>query len=336
MDTTIGAELAEQVARALADSADVATLRAVEAGAFPEGAWAALDGLGLGAALVPEALGGAGLGLADAVPLLEALGRAGAPVPLAEGIGAAALLAAAGIKPPEGVLTFAAAGAPVPWGRHAAHVVLVDGARIALHEAASLRWAKGGNIGHEPRDTPVVEAAPLAEGTLPNAWGSDAARMMTAVIRSAQMAGALQAALALAVEHARTRKQFGRPIGAFQAVQQQLAVFAAETSAASVAAAAAARAVDAAGLADAGFEIGCAKVTAGEAAANGAAVAHQVLAAMGITEEHALHHFTRRLWAWREEGGTERFWSARIGALVQSTPGPLWAFLTSRDQEPAA
>ncbi|BDG75079.1 acyl-CoA dehydrogenase [Roseomonas fluvialis] len=340
----IGDELADQLARALSDASDVATLRAAESGAFPQAAWDALDALGLGAALVPDARGGAGLGFAEIAPLLEALGRAGAPVPLAEGIGAAALLAAAGIDVPPGVLTFAAAGVPVPWGRHAAHVVVVDGARVALHAAASLRWREAMNIAREARDTPTM-AAPIAEGTLPNAWGNDAARALTALLRSAQIAGALQGALALAVDHANTRKQFGRPIGRFQAVQQQLAVFAAETSAASVAAAAAARAADARGLADAAFEIGCAKVTAGEAAAKGAAIAHQVLAAMGITEEHALHHLTRRLWSWRDEGGSERFWSARIGALVQgapcgatvqSTPGPLWTFLTSRDQEPAA
>lgn len=345
MDATIAQELAEQVTRALADATDVVTLRTVEDGAFPRAAWDALDALGLGTALVPEARGGAGLGLGDILPAIEALGRAGAPVPLAEGIGAAALLAAAGIDAPPGVLTFAAAGAPVPWGRHAAHVVIVDGARVALHAAASLRWTQGTNIAREARDTPVATGAPTAEGTLPNAWGNDAARALTALLRSAQIAGALSAALALAVDHANTRKQFGRPIGRFQAVQQQLAVFAAETSAASVAAAAAARAADRRGLAEAGFEIGCAKVTAGEAAAKGAAIAHQVLAAMGITEEHALHHLTRRLWSWREEGGSERFWSARIGALVQgvpsgttvqSTPGPLWTFLTSRDQEPAA
>jgi acyl-CoA dehydrogenase len=336
METTIGTELADQATRALADAADVATLRALESGAFPQAAWTALDTLGLGGALVPEAQGGAGLGLADAVPLLEALGRAGAPVPLAEAIGAAALLAAAGIDPPPGVLTFAAAGTPVPWGRHAAHVVIVDGARVTSYAAASLHWRHGTNIARETRDTPMPAGAPIAEGTLPNSWGSDAARALTAVLRCAQIAGALQAALALSVDHANTRKQFGRPIGRFQAVQQQLAVFAAEASAASVAAAAAARAAAARGLADAAFEIGCAKVTAGEAAAKGAAIAHQVLAAMGITEEHTLHHLTRRLWSWREEGGSERFWSARIGALVQASPGPLWAFLTSRDQDPAA
>lgn len=335
MDTGIAAELAEQVARALADATDVATLRAVESGAFPEAAWAALDGLGLSAALVAEAQGGAGLGLQDVVPLIEALGRAGAPVPLAEGIAASALLAASGITPPEGTLTFAATGARLPWGRHAAHVVLVDGASVALHPAAALRLEPGGNIGHEPRDAATAVGAPIAQGTLPNAWGGEAALLLTALIRAAQIAGAMQAALALAVEHANTRKQFGRPIGRFQAIQQQLAVFAAETSAVAVAAAAAARAADQRGLADAAFEIGCAKITAGEAAARGAAIAHQVLAAMGITEEHALHHFTRRLWAWRDEGGSERFWSARIGAAAQQT-GALWPFLTSRDEESAA
>lgn len=336
MGASIGAELAEQVARALADAADVATLRRVEAGGFPDAAWTALKGLGLGAALVPEAAGGAGLGFADVAPVLEALGRAGAPVPLAEGIGAAALLAAAGLPVPEGVLSFAPAGAAVPWGRHAAHVVLVDGARVALHAAAGWRWTEGTNIAREARDVPVVAGAPLAEGVLPNGWGGEAATLLAALIRAAQIAGALQAALALAVEHANTRKQFGRPIGRFQAVQQQLAVLAAETSAVSVAAAAAARAADRRGLAGAALEIGCAKVTAGEAAARGAAIAHQVLAAMGITEEHALHHHTRRLWSWREESGTERFWARRVGALAQAAPGPLWHLITSRDEEPAA
>lgn len=336
MSTTIGTELAEQVTRALDDAAGVEVLRGVEDGAFPDAAWAALDALGLGGALVAEDRGGAGLGFLDVVPVLEALGRAGAPVPLAEGIGGAALLAAAGIEVPAGVLTFAAPGAAVPWGRHAAHVAVVDGARVALYPAASLRWTDGINTAREARDRPEIIGAPVAEGTLPNGWGGEAAMLVTALLRAAQIAGAMQAALALAVEHANTRKQFGRPIGRFQAVQQQLAVFAAETSAASVAAAAAARAADRRGLAGAAFEIGCAKVTAGEAAAKGAAIAHQVLAAMGITEEHSLHHLTRRLWSWREEGGTERFWSARLGALVQAAPDSLWTFITDRDEEPAA
>jgi len=283
--------------------------------------------------VVADDAGGVGLGFADVAPLLEVLGRHAAPVPLAESIFGSALLAAAGITPPDAALSFGAQHGAIPWGRHASHVALLDGARIALYPAAALHWEEAGNIGHEARDRARIIGAPDAEGVLPNGWGAEAGLLCTALMRSAQIAGAMQAALALAVDHANTRKQFGRPIGRFQAVQQQLAVFAAETSAASVAAAAAARAVDRRGLAAAAFEIGCAKITVGEAATRGAAIAHQVFAAMGITEEHQLHHFTRRLWSWREEGGSEAFWARRIGQEAQALPGALWPFITAREEE---
>ncbi|MBR0666816.1 acyl-CoA/acyl-ACP dehydrogenase [Roseomonas hellenica] len=330
MSEDLSAILQEQVARALTDATDVATLRALETGAFPQAAWDALEPLGLALALVPEEAGGAGLSLEDAAGLFLLLGQHAAPLPLAEGMGAALLLAAAGLPVPEGVLTFAAAGEAVPWGRHAAHVVLVDGGRVSLHPAGIA--TPGENIGREPRDA-LAPGPALEEGALPARFGAEA-RGLTALIRSAQMAGALQAALALAVDYANTRVQFGRPIGRFQAIQQQLALFAAEAAAASVAARSAARAADRRGLADAGFEIGCAKITAGEAAGTCAAIAHQVFAAIGVTEEHALHHLTRRLWSWREEGGTERFWAQRIGAAAQARGGAaLWPDITARDEE---
>ena len=316
MASEIATELAEQADRALTDAADVAVLRSLEAGAWPAATWDAMAALGLNGALVPEDAGGVGLGFSDVAPLLEVLGRHAAPVPLAEGILASALLAAAGITPPEGAISFGARRGAIPWGRH-----------------AGLAWDEAGNIGHEPRDRARIIGAPVAEAVLPNGWGAEAGLLCTALMRAAQIAGAMQAALALAVDHANTRKQFGRPIGRFQAVQQQLAVFAAETSAASVAAAAAARAVDRRGLAAAAFEIGCAKITVGEAATRGAAIAHQVFAAMGITEEHQLHHFTRRLWSWREEGGSEAFWAKRIGQEAQTLSGALWPFITAREEE---
>lgn len=329
MSESLASELATQIDRALADATDVAVLRAVERGEWPGAAWNAVAELGLGLALVPEAAGGAGLGFEAVATSLIALGRHAAPLPLGETIFGNALLAAAGVDVPEGVVSFAASGGAVPWGRHAAHVAVVDGATVSLHAVTS--WQNGENIGHEPRDRAVLGAA-IATGTLPNAWGTEAALLCTALLRALQTAGALEAALALAVDYANTRKQFGRPIGRFQAVQQQLALFAEETAAAVVAAQSAARAADQRGLAGASFEIGCAKVTTGEAASRGAAIAHQVFAAIGITEEHSLHHLTRRLWAWREEGGTERFWSARIGAGVLARGGAaLWPDITARD-----
>lgn len=332
MSDDLGTELATQLDRALADATDVAVLRAVERGEWPAAAWDAVAELGLGLALVPEEAGGAGLGFEAVAPSLIALGRHAAPLPLGETIFAGALLAAAGVPVPDGPLTFAASGQVLPWGRHAQHVVTLAGARVALHAAADMDWRAGDNIGHEPRDRGLCHAEPRAQGTLPNGWGTEAALLCTALLRALQTAGALEAALALAVDYANTRKQFGRPIGRFQAVQQQLALFAEDTAAAKVAAESAARAADQRGLAGAAFEIACAKVTTGEAATRCAAIVHQVFAAIGITEEHSLHHLTRRIWAWREEGGTERFWSGRIGAAVLARGGAaLWPDITLRD-----
>ena len=143
---------------------------------------------------------------------------------------------------------------------------------------------------------------------------------------AAKMAGALQAALDLSVEYTRQRQQFGKPLAGFQAIQQQLAVFAEETAAANAAAAAAFRAAD---RGDAWFEIACAKLRANQAARISTGIAHQVHGAMGFTAEYRLQHLTRRLWKWGSEHGNERTWSDRIGARVaERGPENFWPDLT--------
>ncbi len=59
--------------------------------------------------------------------------------------------------------------------------------------------------------------------------------------------------------------------------------------------------------------VAAAKIRVGEAAAVGAGIAHQTLGAMGFTGEHILHRFTHRLWAWRDEFGSEAEWALRLG-----------------------
>ena len=85
--------LLEQVDRLLADTVSPALLRGLEQGIWPGALWAEMEGLGLTLALVPDAMGGAGLGWDDAAALWQVLGRHAAPVPLAES------MAAAGISP---------------------------------------------------------------------------------------------------------------------------------------------------------------------------------------------------------------------------------------------
>jgi len=63
----------------------------------------------------------------------------------------------------------------------------------------------------------------------------------------------------------------------------------------------------------------------------GAAIAHQVHGAIGFTDEHILHRFTRRLWAWRDDFGSESEWAVGLGALVAANGADqLWPMVASR------
>ena len=154
-----------------------------------------------------------------------------------------------------------------------------------------------------------------------------------AFVRVALAAGALDAALALSIEHVNTRQQFGKPLGKFQAVQQSLAVFAVEAAAVNVAGAAAAAALDAVEGkgGDALFEIAAAKLRTNIAIGIGTGIAHQVHGAIGFTQEYPLHPLTRSLMRWRSDYGSDAYWAGVLGGLACATGGAgLWAEITRR------
>jgi acyl-CoA dehydrogenase len=288
--------------------------------------------------------------MADALSLLISAGRHAVPAPLAETMLAGWLLSAAGIKRPEGPLTVApvrkgerlsarrdgqgwridGAATRIPWAGQCGTIAVLaesDGIGVvALVAAADCTLSKGHNVAGEPRDGLVFSGAKsLQAGVSPMAV--DALHALGAVMRSAQMAGALQSILEMTVQYAQERVQFGRPIGRFQAVQQNLAVLAGQTAAATAAAEAAievaARDLDSPSVA-------AAKIRAGEAAGIGAAIAHQIHGAIGFTQEHRLHYSTRRLWSWRDEFGNEAWWARRLGgAAAAAGADRLWQGITA-------
>ena len=180
------------------------------------------------------------------------------------------------------------------------------------------------NLANEPRDTLLLDGIVLPEEAVrpaPPACGEGFLHF-GALVRAHQMVGAMERCIDYALAYAMERKQFGRAIGKFQAVQHMLADAAGQYAAA---AAAAELGAEAYGTTEFAFAVAVAKSRAGEAAGKVAEVCHQVHGAMGFTQEHPLHFATRRLWSWRDEFGHETFWQERIGRLVCEAGGEaLW------------
>jgi len=347
--------VAETAARIFADLADPQTINRASDNRWKEKLWRALSDAGLTLAWVPENQGGAGASLAEGFAILGAAGRYAVPVPLAETLLAGWLLARAGISVPAGAMTVAPArprdrialnadgslsgrAGGIPFAKDCEHIAVVaigdKGAGVALVKTADCRVSEGQNLAGEASDsvtferTKVITSAPAPAG-----FDASALMLMGASVRSVQAAGAMEAILSLSVAYANERVAFERPIGKFQAVQQNLARLAGETAAALAAAGSAADTIAQASAFDdiVLLEAASAKIRSGEAAAEGSAIAHQVHGAIGFTNEHILHRYTLRLLSWRDDFGNESYWAATLGELVaRRGANQFWPMLASR------
>ena len=355
-DSVTDSIVAETAARIFADLADPQALNRAHDAAWERPLWQALAEAGLTLAWVPEAQGGAGAALADGFAVLGVAGRFAAPVPIAETLLAGWLLARGAIASPDGPMTLAPVrerdrivlGADgrlsghargVPFADRARHLAVLAtgaaGASIALVETGACRLAEGASLAGDPCNAVTFDGvAPVRTVAAPAGVDQAALMLMGAAVRSVETAGGLEAVLELSLRYAGERIAFGRPIGKFQAVQHNLARLAGETAAALTAAGSAADALaDAERIAaDALFlEVAAAKIRTAEAAAEGAAIAHQIHGALGFTREHVLHRFTLRLLAWRDDFGNESEWAAALGRRVAANGADeLWPLLASR------
>jgi alkylation response protein AidB-like acyl-CoA dehydrogenase len=309
-------------------------------GGDPEGVpgiWSTVRELGWTAVSVPERAGGSGGSLTDLAAFAEALGRHGVSVPLAETALAGRQLAAAGHPLPEGIATVVAGSAlrvergrlrgtvrRVPWAS-LAQTLLVYAESTALvvpAGTAGVRVTPGHNLAAEPRDDVEFDVEITGAMTLTGAAPWATVHAESALLTAAGLIGALETAVEHTREHVTTREQFGRPLLKFQAVAQTLARMASELVLARTALARA--------LADPDpLRVAVVRVLAGRAATEVARGAHQSHGAMGVTREHPLHLSTRRLWAWRDENGTQRSWATLLGTtLVPRGSAGVWTWLT--------
>ena len=135
-----------------------------------------------------------------------------------------------------------------------------------------------------------------------------------AVARCAEMVGAAQKLLEMTVAHAKTRVQFGRPIGSFQAIQHHVANLATAVETSEL------LTYRAGWMIDRGLPVeraaAEAKAWANEALTRAAALAHQVHGGLGFTADYDLHLYSRRIKSWAHTQGSTRWAHERIARAM--------------------
>ena len=347
--------LLQVVDQLLEEQATFARVEQAERDGWAPELWRRWAESGLAWVSLPEEAGGSGGTLTDACAVLRLVGRHAAPLPAAEtSLLAGWLLATAGLELPAGVVTTVARpgaatleltsggalhgeAAQVPWAGVAERLVFLAERDGRAHVVSVARESDGvtlrprRNVAGEPRDDVRLDVR-LDDGDVaPVPEGVDGGTLLRrgALARANLMAGALASTREMTVRYTGEREQFGRPVARFQAVQAHLVQMAAEAALAQSAAEVAAGMTDA-GTQGAESAVAAAKVLAGQAATRATAHAHQAHGAIGMTREYPLHHRTRRLWAWRDEYGGERHWSALLGdRVVGAGADGLWPSLTT-------
>ena len=350
----------ETVKRLLGNEVSRELLTAIEAGGFADALWQTVADAGMTKILCREEDGGIEAPWHDALPLFYQTGYIQAPVPLAQAVVGQYLASRRGLDLPADSVFALAAGAQtraltlvcnddgqpmsvsgemkaVKWARHAHWLVVEVAEQVCLIDArgAGVRVEPKADAASLPADTVELDHAPISHVLTAGISGLPRPlEVFYAATTAAQLAGALEFTLDLAVQYVKDRVQFGKPIGKNQAIQQQLAVLAGEVACTYAAATTALRdlpAIHQDSAPQAEFSAAVAKVTASDAVRTGASIAHQVHGAIGFTYEYPLNFATRRLWAWRVEAGSSTEWAERLGkAFIQAGSEQFWPNLTAR------
>lgn len=315
MDTLVE----DMFARLLAQSCSAALVRAAEHDPDDRRlsrVWDEIEESGLPNALVAEKDGGFGLSLGQILPLAVLMGAYALPLPLAETMVARGLLRGAGVEPPLAPIVLALALSPenqtiiqtaeLPLARTARYMLAARGETLDFVELSpSVLSPARSEFSLSAR---VVAGVEQILGSIPA--DAIALRETIALLHAAKLAGSMQRVLQMTIDYAETRSQFGRPIGKFQAIQQQVSVMAEHVAAARMAVQLAA---GMGGLFPDLLAAGVAKECASSAALVVARTAHSVHGAIGISREHDLQLYTRRMAEWRAAEGAESYWATQVG-----------------------
>jgi alkylation response protein AidB-like acyl-CoA dehydrogenase len=305
--------------------------------------WRGLAALGAVGVLVPEACGGAGMTMVDAGVVAEELGGALHPGPwLSSAVAATRALTRMGAEADEllaGIAdgsTIATVG-PLDGPRPAVENGVLSGDISALPDAAAATvlfvLAEQGLFAVDAASEGVsmterfhvdptrklfdvtFDAVPTQRLASPSTDDIQGVVDDVLTAYAADAVGAAQAVMNLAIEYAKVRRQFGQPIGSFQAVQHLCVDMYETVELARSGVMHALWAADAADPAEHHLAAVRAKSFAGQLAGVGD-IAIQVFGGIGYTWEHDAHLYLKRLLGWSAFlGGSDRYLE-EVGALL--------------------
>ncbi|GAB3007099.1 acyl-CoA dehydrogenase IpdE2 [Mycobacterium bourgelatii] len=285
--------LRETVAALVTKHASPAAVRAAMESdrGYDESLWKLLcEQVGAAALVIPEELGGAGGELADAATVLQELGRALVPSPLL-GTTLAELALLSVDEPDAETLEALASGESIG-------ALVLDSDYVVNGDVADVVVAtdgKGGKLSRWTRFSaePVVTMDPTRRLAKVRAeesadLGADPGIADTAaILLAAEQIGAAERCLELTVEYTKSRVQFGRPIGSFQALKHRMADLYVKVAAAKAV-------VDEACNDPTPTNAATARLAASETLSTVAAEGIQLHGGIAITWEHDMHLYFKR------------------------------------------
>jgi alkylation response protein AidB-like acyl-CoA dehydrogenase len=319
--------------------------------AYDAALWAKMSEQGYTGIIFPEEYGGVGLGKVELILLMEEAGRALLPGPLFSTVALAGSVLDAIASPEqkkkylapicEGAArsTVAMLEASASWnladvqmaganGKLTGEKLFVTDAMVAdflvvvARDGVFVVDAKAAGIEIQPmeamdltRKVYAVRFNSTPAERLGNTANLSRALDVAATALVAEMVGGMQRTLDITVEYAKMRKQFGKPIGIFQAVQHQCADMYLETESARSAAYYAAWALEE-NAPDAAVAVSIAKMYASDAGRTVGNRGIQIHGGMGFTWENDIHLYYRRAKASETALGDSTFHRERIARLV--------------------
>jgi len=319
--------------------------------AYDAGLWAKMTEQGYTGIIFPEEYGGVGLGKVELILLMEEAGRALLPAPLFSTVALAGAIIDAVARPEQkkrylseicsgqARSTLAILETSASWKPADAHIVSANGRLtgeklfvpdaavadfivVAARDGVFVADAKAPGIAVHPlkmmdltRKVYSVRFNNTPAEKLGSSTDLSRALDIAATALAAEMVGGMQRTLDITVEYAKMRKQFGKPIGSFQAVQHHCADMYLETESARSAAYYAAWAIEN-DTPDAAVAVSIAKMYASDAGRTVGNRGIQVHGGMGFTWENDIHLYYRRAKASETALGDATYHRERIAQLV--------------------